>query len=205
MGWFNGGHMKPLVILFTAQKTLVGSINCFLVYRLEVVDESSVNMIKVEASNYFGRFSRQRLRGPGPWRRGMNPTGPRLMVAWNKMDSVPGACWQVIWHEWRWAINLQLASMTLPRTAVAARGRQVSWCSDLYGSPDSPPAVCLKLPRRLEETHITSRLAGIMKLWLGDSELWQAAVDSKSSSHIQTTRCRFSFNGPLFSWISLTI
>lgn len=123
----------------------------------------------------------------------MNPTGPRLMVAWNKMDSVPGACWQVIWHEWSWAINLPLAPMTLPRPAVAARGRQVSWCPDLYRSPDSPPAVCPKLPLRLEETPITSRLAGIMKLWLEDSELWQAVVDSKSSSQIQTTRSRFPF------------
>lgn len=115
------------------------------------------------------------------------------MVAWNKMDSVPGACWQVIWHEWRWAINLLLAPLTLPRPAIAARGRQVSWCPDLYRSPDSPPAVCLKLPLRLEETPITSSLAGIMKLWLENSELWQALVDSKSSSQIQTPLSRFPF------------
>lgn len=115
------------------------------------------------------------------------------MVARNKMDSVPGACWQVIWHEWRWAINLPLVPLTLPCPAVAARGRHVSRCPDLYRSPDSPPAVCLKPPLWLGETPITSRLAGIMKLWLEDSELWQAVVDSKSSSQIQTSRPGFPF------------
>lgn len=123
----------------------------------------------------------------------MNPSGPRLMVAWNKMDSVPGACWQVIWHVWRWAINLPLVLLTLSCLVVATRGRQVSWCPDLYRSLDSPPAVCLKLPLWLEATPITSCLAGIIKLWLKDSELWQAVVDSKSSSQIQTSRSRFPF------------
>lgn len=85
--------------------------------------------------------------------------------------------------------------MTLPHPAATARGRQVSWCPDLYGPPDSPPAVCLKLPLRLEETPITSRLAGIMKLWLGDSELWQAVVDSKSFCQIRTTCRRFPLTG----------
>lgn len=76
---------------------------------------------------------------------GMNSTGARLMVGWRKKDSVPVVHWQVIWHEWIWAINLPLVPLTLSYPAGAAWGRQAPRCPDLNRSPGTPPAVCRTL------------------------------------------------------------